>query len=66
MLSLQLHLKLSNQTDRELGPFEVSLLYDGLHEEKVVMINGLQTMVILPSFSFFFLKKEKKKKVKPW
>ncbi|XP_030972008.1 trafficking protein particle complex subunit 13 [Quercus lobata] len=52
--SFSLHLKLTNQTDRELGPFEVSLLYDGLHEEKVVMINGLQTMALpqVAAFSF--------------
>lgn len=52
--SFSLHLKLTNQTDRELGPFEVSLLYDGLHEEKVVMINGLQTMDLpqVAAFSF--------------
>lgn len=43
--SLQLHLKLTNQTERELGPFEVSLLQNGLREEKVIMINGLKTMV---------------------
>lgn len=45
MLPLQLHLKLTNQTERELGPFEVSLLQNGLREEKVIMINGLKTMV---------------------
>ncbi|XP_042940598.1 trafficking protein particle complex subunit 13 isoform X2 [Carya illinoinensis] len=38
-----LHLKLTNQTERELGPFEVLLSQNGLHEEKVVRINGLQT-----------------------
>uniref|UniRef100_A0A2N9J1W4 Trafficking protein particle complex subunit 13 n=1 Tax=Fagus sylvatica TaxID=28930 RepID=A0A2N9J1W4_FAGSY len=41
-----LHLKLTNQTDRELGPFEVSFDQNGLREEKVVMINGLQTMAL--------------------
>ncbi|KAG6694615.1 hypothetical protein I3843_09G057700 [Carya illinoinensis] len=41
-----LHLKLTNQTERELGPFEVLLSQNGLHEEKVVRINGLQTTVM--------------------
>ncbi|XP_062162350.1 uncharacterized protein LOC133869389 [Alnus glutinosa] len=47
-----LHLKLTNQTERELGPFEVSLLQNGLLEEKVIMINGLKTTV-LPQVAAF-------------
>lgn len=38
------HLNLTNQTDRELGPFEVWLSQDDTLDEKTVMINGLQTM----------------------
>jgi len=41
------HLNLTNQTDRELGPFEVWLSQDDTLDEKTVMINGLQTMVML-------------------
>ncbi|KAJ6935482.1 hypothetical protein NC652_010484 [Populus alba x Populus x berolinensis] len=41
---LQVHLNLTNQTDRELGPFEVWLSQDDTLDEKTVMINGLQTM----------------------
>ncbi|GLU23030.1 hypothetical protein SLE2022_390640 [Rubroshorea leprosula] len=40
------HLNLINHTDRELGPFEVCLPENNSHEEKVVMINGLQTMAL--------------------
>ncbi|KAG4142461.1 hypothetical protein ERO13_D06G130900v2 [Gossypium hirsutum] len=40
------HLNLTNHTDRELGPFEVQLSQNSAHEEKKVMINGLQTMVL--------------------
>ncbi|XP_041026047.1 trafficking protein particle complex subunit 13 [Juglans microcarpa x Juglans regia] len=47
-----LHLKLTNQTERELGPFEVLLSQNGLHEEKVVRINGLQTTA-LPQVAAF-------------
>ncbi|XP_059438556.1 uncharacterized protein LOC132171290 isoform X1 [Corylus avellana] len=47
-----LHLKLTNQTERELGPFEVSLPQNELREEKVIMINGLKTMV-LPQVAAF-------------
>lgn len=43
---MQLHLKLANETDKELGPFEVFLSQDDSREEKVVVINGLQTMVM--------------------
>ncbi|XP_059438557.1 uncharacterized protein LOC132171290 isoform X2 [Corylus avellana] len=42
-----LHLKLTNQTERELGPFEVSLPQNELREEKVIMINGLKTMNLI-------------------
>ncbi|XP_011027875.1 PREDICTED: trafficking protein particle complex subunit 13 isoform X1 [Populus euphratica] len=38
------HLNLTNQTDRELGPFEVWLSQDDTLDEKTVMVNGLQTM----------------------
>ncbi|XP_022715903.1 trafficking protein particle complex subunit 13-like isoform X2 [Durio zibethinus] len=40
------HLNLTNHTDRELGPFEVRLSQNVAHEEKIVMINGLQTMAL--------------------
>ncbi|XVF87508.1 hypothetical protein PTKIN_Ptkin18bG0125600 [Pterospermum kingtungense] len=40
------HLKLTNHTDRELGPFEVCVSQNSAPEEKVVMINGLQTMAL--------------------
>ncbi|GLT54206.1 hypothetical protein SLA2020_274240 [Shorea laevis] len=50
--TFSLHLKLTNQTERELGPFEVSLLQNGFREEKVIMINGLKTMV-LPAVAAF-------------
>ncbi|XVF25830.1 hypothetical protein REPUB_Repub13aG0247500 [Reevesia pubescens] len=40
------HLNLTNHTDRELGPFEVWLSQNSAHEEKIVMINGLQTMAL--------------------
>ncbi|RWR76349.1 trafficking protein particle complex subunit 13 isoform X1 [Cinnamomum micranthum f. kanehirae] len=40
------NLTLSNQTDRKLGPFEVYLSQGDSHEEKVVVINGLQTLVL--------------------
>lgn len=41
----QVHLKLTNHTDRETGPFEVLLSQSDSLEEKVVVVNGLQTMV---------------------
>ncbi|KAK7319665.1 hypothetical protein RJT34_04388 [Clitoria ternatea] len=41
-----LKLNVTNQTDRELGPFEVSLSQSGSYGERVVMINGLQSMVL--------------------
>ncbi|XP_062013195.1 uncharacterized protein LOC133729644 [Rosa rugosa] len=47
-----LHLKLANETEKELGPFEVSLSQDDSREEKVVVINGLQT-VVFPSIEAF-------------
>ncbi|XP_022720481.1 trafficking protein particle complex subunit 13-like isoform X2 [Durio zibethinus] len=40
------HLNLTNHTDRKLGPFEVCLSQNSAHEEKTVMINGLQTMAL--------------------
>lgn len=40
------NLTLSNQTDRKLGPFEVYLSQGDSHEEKVVVINGLHTLVL--------------------
>ncbi|KAA8515278.1 hypothetical protein F0562_018492 [Nyssa sinensis] len=39
-------LNLSNQTDRIMGPFEVWLSQTDSYGEKVVMVNGLQTMVL--------------------
>lgn len=45
-LFAQLKLSLTNQTDRELGPFEVSLSQNGSYGERVVMINGLQSLVM--------------------
>ncbi|KAG7019625.1 Trafficking protein particle complex subunit 13, partial [Cucurbita argyrosperma subsp. argyrosperma] len=41
-----LHMRLTTQIERELGPFEVWMSQNGSDEEKVVMVNGLQTMVI--------------------
>ncbi|KAK7252166.1 hypothetical protein RIF29_35930 [Crotalaria pallida] len=50
IISLQrpftLKLSLRNQTDREMGPFEVSLSQNGSYAERVVMINGLQSMIL--------------------
>lgn len=42
---MQLKLKLTNQTDKEQGPFEIWLSQNDSDEEKVVMINGLRIMV---------------------
>lgn len=42
-------MRLTTQIERELGPFEVWMSQTGSDEEKVVMVNGLQTMV----YSFF-------------
>ncbi|XP_073225987.1 uncharacterized protein [Cicer arietinum] len=41
-----LKLNLTNLTDRELGPFEVNLSQNSSSGEKVIMINGLQSMVL--------------------
>ncbi|KAG6573256.1 Trafficking protein particle complex subunit 13, partial [Cucurbita argyrosperma subsp. sororia] len=41
-----LHMRLTTQTERELGPFEVWMSQNGSDDEKVVMVNGLQKMVI--------------------
>ncbi|KAG5516883.1 hypothetical protein RHGRI_037572 [Rhododendron griersonianum] len=38
-------LNLTNKTDRKLGPFEVWISQDDLADEKVVMVNGIQTLV---------------------
>ncbi|CAL0313927.1 unnamed protein product [Lupinus luteus] len=43
-----LKLSLTNQTDREMGPFEVSLSQNGSYAERVVVINGLQSMILSP------------------
>ncbi|CAD5321693.1 unnamed protein product [Arabidopsis thaliana] len=40
------YLNLTNQTDRQLGPFEVSLSQDETQLEKPVGINGLQTLML--------------------
>ncbi|XP_048629955.1 trafficking protein particle complex subunit 13-like [Brassica napus] len=39
-------LNLTNQTDRQLGPFEVSLSQDESQMEKPVAINGLQKLML--------------------
>ncbi|XP_030481102.1 uncharacterized protein LOC115698061 [Cannabis sativa] len=41
-----LHLHLTNQTDKELGPFEVWLSQDGLDADRVIVFNGLQKVVL--------------------
>jgi hypothetical protein len=41
-----MRLNIANQTDRTLGPFDVYLLQNDSREEKVVMINGLQTITL--------------------
>lgn len=46
MCCLQIKLNLTNQTDKELGPFEVNLSQNGSYGERVVTISGLQSMVI--------------------
>jgi hypothetical protein len=46
------YLNLTNQTDRQLGPFEVSLSQDETQLEKPVGINGLQTLVTYLNFLF--------------
>lgn len=40
------HLNLVNQTDRVMGPFEVWLSQSDEPDEKVVMVNGLQTLAL--------------------
>ncbi|KAK4755019.1 hypothetical protein SAY87_008776 [Trapa incisa] len=44
--SFSVHIDLLNLTERELGPFEVSLSPDDLPEERAITINGLQKMVL--------------------
>ncbi|KAG5516882.1 hypothetical protein RHGRI_037572 [Rhododendron griersonianum] len=39
-------LNLTNKTDRKLGPFEVWISQDDLADEKVVMVNGIQTLAL--------------------
>lgn len=46
------HLSLSNQTDRMLGPFEVFLFQRDPAEEKAIMVNGIQKLV-LPTLEAF-------------
>ncbi|KAL9662032.1 hypothetical protein QQ045_026860 [Rhodiola kirilowii] len=41
-----LQLKLSNQTDRKSGPFEVWLSHNESQDEKAVFVNGLQRMAL--------------------
>ncbi|KAK9267801.1 hypothetical protein L1049_010237 [Liquidambar formosana] len=41
-----IHLNLTNQTDRKMGPFKVSLSQSDTQEEKVVMVDGLQTLAL--------------------
>ncbi|KAH9748621.1 trafficking protein particle complex subunit 13 [Citrus sinensis] len=47
-----LKLKLTNQTDKEQGPFEIWLSQNDSDEEKVVMINGLRIMALAPVEAF--------------
>lgn len=51
---VQVHLTLSNHTDRKMGPFEIYLSQVDSREEKVVMLNGLHTLVgdLFSRFSF--------------
>lgn len=42
----QVHINLTNLTENELGPLEVALSQDDSPEDRVVMINGLQKMVM--------------------
>ena len=44
--SLQLKLNLTNLTERDLGPFKVSVSQNGSSGETAVMVNGLQSMVM--------------------
>lgn len=41
-----IHLNLTNQTDKQMGPFEVWLSQSDSREEKIVMVNGLQTLAV--------------------
>ncbi|KAH7545973.1 hypothetical protein FEM48_Zijuj01G0150900 [Ziziphus jujuba var. spinosa] len=47
-----LHINLTNLTEKELGPFEVWLSENGSDEDKVVVINGPQ-IVVLPRLEAF-------------
>ncbi|KAL5537867.1 hypothetical protein UlMin_046212 [Ulmus minor] len=47
-----LHLTLTNQTDRELGPFEIWLSENGSPKDNIIVVNGLQTMVLRPLEAF--------------
>ncbi|KAL0407347.1 UNVERIFIED_CONTAM: Trafficking protein particle complex subunit [Sesamum latifolium] len=49
-------LKLTNLTERVLGPFEVWLSESDLLSEKAVMVNGLQTMTLGEAQAFSSLK----------
>ncbi|KAL8130438.1 hypothetical protein V2J09_019593 [Rumex salicifolius] len=42
----QVHLDVNNQTERAIGPFEVWMSGPDNEEEKAVMVNGLQTMML--------------------
>ncbi|KAK1290376.1 hypothetical protein QJS10_CPB18g01475 [Acorus calamus] len=42
------HFSLTNQTDRKRGPFEVHLSENESNEDRAVMVNGIQTLVLPP------------------
>ncbi|KAG6477746.1 hypothetical protein ZIOFF_061177 [Zingiber officinale] len=44
----QVHLSITNQTDRTLGPFEVFTSPGISNDEKFVMVNGIQKLVLPP------------------
>ncbi|XP_042478742.1 trafficking protein particle complex subunit 13 isoform X2 [Macadamia integrifolia] len=44
--SFMVYLKLKNQTDSKRGPFEVWLSHGDPHEEKAVIVNGVQKLVL--------------------
>ncbi|KAK1266545.1 hypothetical protein QJS04_geneDACA000511 [Acorus gramineus] len=46
------HLSLTNQTDRKRGPFEVHLSENESNEDRAVMVNGIQTLVLPPVEAF--------------
>ncbi|XP_073112631.1 uncharacterized protein [Elaeis guineensis] len=46
------HLCLTSQTDRTVGPFEIWISRSITSEEKVVMINGIQKLVLPPVEAF--------------